>query len=190
MPKLKQFFTSLLTSLAMAAMSSHALASNSPSFIKGGKDMHYEVTTMDLPATPVLVIKGSAKVDNIGDVIGSIFGKLEHHMKEHNIAATGAPFTRTFSFKEGIFEFESGFPVAPAVTGEGSIIRTELPGGKVATTIHIGSQEESCNAYTAIEEWISAHHLKQVGAPWEVYLTDPGSSTPQQNKMQILFPIE
>ncbi len=73
--------------------------------------------------------------------------------------------------------------------GQGEIIRTELPKGSVATTLHIGSHEDSPAAYEAIEKWISANKKKQGGAPWEVYLTGPSSTPSEKNKMQVFYPL-
>src|SRR5207253_6100413 len=48
-----------------------------------------------------------------------------------------------------------------------------LPGGPVATTMHVGPYEQLSDAYAAIEQWIEAERLAKSGAPWECYINDP-----------------
>ena len=65
---------------------------------------------------------------------------------------------------------------------EEEILVTELPKTKVATTIHVGSQEKSEEAYKALHIWMQENNAKEAGAPWEVYLAE--------SKMEIYFPIQ
>lgn len=122
-------------------------------------------------------------------MIEAILGKIETYLKSKKIQPSGAPFTRTFKFENGVLEFESGFPVASKIPGQGEIVSTELPEGLVATTIHVGSQEDSPAAYEAIQKWMGANKKKEAGSPWEIYLTDPSSTPPEKTKMQVFFPV-
>lgn len=168
-----------------SSVSSHAAA------IKNGKveKMDYRIQTETLEARSALVIKGKAKIADVGAAIGRILESVELYIEGEKAEPSGPPFTRTFSFENGVLEFESGFPVASKVKPKGEIIGTELPKGLVATTIHIGSQDNSQIAYEAIQAWIVKNKKKEAGAPWEVYLTDPASTPPEKSKMQIFFPI-
>jgi effector-binding domain-containing protein len=49
---------------------------------------------------------------------------------------------------------ECGFPVAASAKAEARIRSSKLPGGKVATAIHIGPYDRLGDAYSAIESWI------------------------------------
>ncbi len=155
--------------------------------LKGTPSMKYNIELMEVLAQPALVIRGKAKIEEVGATIGEILNKVGAYLELNHTNPVGAPFTRTFKFEDGILEFESGFPINVPLAGQGEIIRTELPKGTVATTLHIGSQEDSPAAYEALEKWTNANNKKLVGAPWEVYLIDPTS--PEKNKLQIFFPI-
>ncbi|MCX6127184.1 MAG: GyrI-like domain-containing protein [Proteobacteria bacterium] len=181
----------LVATLFAITTSTHVAGAESKSNKKAEKkNMEYRVELKNVEAQPALVIKGKAKVTEVGPVIGGILGKIEEHLKSQKASPSGPPFTRTFSFENGVLEFESGFPVASKIIGRGEIISTELPKGAVATTVHIGSQEDSPKAYEAIQRWLQANKKKESGAPWEVYLTDPASTPPEKSKMQIFFPVK
>lgn len=150
--------------------------------------MTYQVEMQDVPAQTALVIKGKVKVEQAGKAIGDILGRIGAFLGKQGQNPAGAPFTRTYSHKDGMLEFEAGFPVAASVKGGDDIIRTELPKGKVAVTTHIGSQDTSHEAYKALHVWMSKNGKKEAGAPWEMYISPEG--TPEKDaKMQVFYPI-
>ena len=130
---------------------------------------------------PALVVKGRVQIEDAGEVIGGNIAAVDAYLKAAHIHPAGAPFTRTYSFENGVLEFESGFRVAAPAKGQGDVIATELPKSRVATTLHLGGGAESEAAYQAIHAWMAAHGKEPAGAPWEVYESD--------TKMQIFFPI-
>jgi AraC family transcriptional regulator len=45
-------------------------------------------------------------------------------------------------------------------------------------------------AYGAVEQWIAANGYEPAGAPWEVYLNDPGDHPdPKDWKTEIFWPV-
>ena len=155
---------------------------------QGASAMSYQVEMQDLPAQTALVIKGKVKVEQAGEAIGGILGRIGAYLGKHGQNPTGAPFTRTYSHKNGMLEFEAGFPVAESVKGDNDIIRTELPKGKVAVTTHVGSQNTSPEAYKALHVWMTKNSKKEAGAPWEMYMSPEG--TPEKDaKMQVFYPV-
>lgn len=153
-----------------------------------GSAMTYQVEVKDVSAQPALVIKGKVKIDQIESTINGIMTRIGAHLGKLGLAPTGAPFTRTYNFKDGVMEFEAGFPVAAGAKGEGDIIRTELPKTKVVVTTHIGPQATSEDAYKALHAWMTKHGKTQAGAPWEIYLSEPGTAE-KDEKMRIFYPI-
>jgi effector-binding domain-containing protein len=169
---------------------SHASSSQEHSSTLTNSRLSYEISVSTTQETTALVIKRKVNAADAGAAIAGIFTKLQAYLNTQGITPMGPPFTRTFSYHDGVLEFESGFPVSQNTLGTGDIVQTKLPASMVATTIHIGTQETSADAYAAIEQWLATHQRKQVGAPWEIYLTDPSQTTPEQSKMQIFYPIQ
>lgn len=73
------------------------------------------------------------------------------------------------------FEVEAGFPVTAPITASGEVHPSALPGGPVATTIHIGPYDEMEPAYRALAEWIAEHGGEPAGDAWENYFSGPVS---------------
>ena len=148
---------------------------------EGKAAMKYEVQVQQVPAQLALVVKGKVAVEKAGDAIGGSIGAVSAFLTAAHVSPTGAPFTRTYSFENGVLEFESGFPIAAPTKGNGKVIATELPKTQVATTLHVGTQATSEDAYKAIHTWMAANSKQPAGAPWEVYIND--------TTMQVFFPI-
>lgn len=153
-----------------------------------GEFMGYTIEVIETHAQPALVSKGKTKFEDAGAAIGGAIGKVGKHLEKVNQSPTGAPFARMLDIKDGVLEYEAGFPVTNTVTAEVEIYKTELPAGTMATTIHVGSQETSELAYQALHAWMAQNNKSEAGAPWEVYLTD--ESTPADlARMQVFYPV-
>jgi DNA-binding transcriptional MerR regulator len=79
----------------------------------------------------------------------------------------------------------SGFPDA----GTG-VEWKELPGGIVAWTTHHGPYDEISPAYHTLAGWIQEHGHGIVGAPREIYLTDPRTTAPDDLLTEVQFPVD
>jgi effector-binding domain-containing protein len=143
--------------------------------------MTYQVQVLDHAARPALVVKGKVRIEDAGNAIGSNIGAVSAYLEKARLEPAGAPFTRTYSFENGVLEYESGFPLAAAAKSQGELIATELPQAQVAKTVHVGDQATSEAGYAALHAWMKSNGKQPAGAPWEVYVAD--------GRMEIFFPI-
>ncbi|MGE0633117.1 MAG: GyrI-like domain-containing protein [Pseudobdellovibrionaceae bacterium] len=171
----------ILLSLFLVLVSTNVFAQKNSNQNTKENEMNYEIVVKETSAQPALVIKGKVNVEEVGEAIGGILGKIGAYLETNHINPTGAPFTRILNFENGIFEFEAGFPVSKKMMGYGEIMATELPKTKVATTIHTGGQDKSEEAYKALHIWMKKNNIQEAGAPWEVY--------DSESKMEIFYPI-
>jgi effector-binding domain-containing protein len=81
---------------------------------------------------------------------------------------------------------EVGVEVAGSFQGSGRVIRSVLPGGEVATTVHSGEPTEIGAAYAAVREWCSARKRDLTGVAWEVY----GHPDPQTGHFNVTVCIQ
>jgi len=88
------------------------------------------------------------------------------------------------------FDFDLGFTVASQVPdGEGNECRT-LPGGRFASTLHIGRYEEWYLAYQAIQAWLSENGHTQRGLNRQLVHVGPATSNdPATYVTEIQVPI-
>ena len=66
----------------------------------------------------------------------------------------------------------------------------ELPGGRVAYTLHSGPYESVGPIYAVLQKWIQEHGHECAGPPREVYLVGPGQvSDPAAFRTEVQWPI-
>jgi AraC family transcriptional regulator len=109
--------------------------------------------------------------------------------QQHGIPLAGPPFTRYLELGRGTATIEAGFAVAVAAKGEGDILGSELPAGDAAVAIHAGPYERLVETHAIVATWLDAQKLT-AGAPWEIYVTDPGETPdPKDWRTDVVYPI-
>lgn len=152
--------------------------------------MSTEIIRKELAPQRALVIRRKAEFATIAKTMGECLGAVWGYTQRNAIALAGPPLTRYLEVGRGVCSIEAGLPIAADSRGEGDIVAIELPGGAAATAIHVGPYDKLHETHAAIERWIDANKLAKRGAPWEVYLTDPGTTPdPAQWKTEIVYPV-
>ena len=152
--------------------------------------MAHEVETRDIEPQATAGIRATTTPEELGRVLGEILPEVWGYLRDQGTQPAGPPFARYHEYRQDRVELEAGLPVAEPVTGEGRISAGTLPGGKVAATWHVGPYDTLSTAYEALEAWIGDQDRKPVGAPWEVYWTDPGETSDSSEwKTEVLWPI-
>jgi AraC family transcriptional regulator len=167
-----------------------------------GRDMTYAIVTKDLSPQAVLVARRRVKRSEIAATIGETLPRIFHYAQQHGLALSGHPFTRYVEVGPGLLTIEPGMRVsgsadqsAPSTPANAStdsgVVEDNLPGGRVAATMHAGTYETLPDAYAALEAWIESHGLRSAGAPWESYLTDPTEHPdPKDWKTEVCWPVQ
>lgn len=152
--------------------------------------MTYDIVRTTLEAQPVLFCSGRASMAELATLLGQLLPKVFGYATESGATMVGPPFVRYTEFSENEIAIEAGMPVAPGAAGKGDIELGELPAGPAASTIHTGPYDGLRDAHEAVEAWIRTQGTSPSGAPWEVYLTDPGEVPDPANwKTQVLWPV-
>ncbi len=145
--------------------------------------MSYEVETQNLDTRHALSIRATSTPQELGQILAQLLPEVWQYAKQNGVEITGPPFTRYYEAGPDSLEIEAGIPVARPALGNGRILASQLPGGPVAVTVHVGPYEKLREAHAAIEKWMHASGKRAGGAPWESYVTDPGEE-PDPNKWQ------
>ena len=72
-------------------------------------------------------------------------------------------------YRDDVPTVEIGVLPARDVTLSGRVVRSFLPAGRVATTVHKGPWSELGAAHDAIHQWCAAQGLTLAGPRWEIY---------------------
>jgi effector-binding domain-containing protein len=151
----------------------------------------YEIKIEQVKPQPAMTIRFRAAPEALAEKYGEAFGAIFGYVMTNGGQLAGPPFGRYHSMTDGKFDIEAGLPVAKALAEKGDIKASSLPGGTVATTVHVGPYEKLGEAHEALQSWARKNGKKATGGVWEYYLTDPGQE-PDKNKYQtkLFLPIE
>jgi effector-binding domain-containing protein len=153
--------------------------------------MTYEVTVRNVDAQPVASVRVTIKPAEIGDTLGGLLAQIRQYLQGQGIAPAGPPFSRSHTYSSEAVDLEAGYPVEQPVDGEGRIAASQLPGGPVAATWHMGPYNKIQRAYDALGAWMAEQDREPSGAPWEVYWTGPGAEPDSAKwKTEIVWPID
>jgi effector-binding domain-containing protein len=138
----------------------------------------------------VVSIRSSVAPQDIGSMLSVALPEVMRYLGEEGVQPAGAPFSRYHAMGQKI-DIEAGFPVGAPMAGKGRIRPGTLPGGKVATTLHIGKYQDLGRTYARLQAWIDEHDLETAGPQWEVYLTDPRREPdPAKWRTQVFWPVK
>lgn len=150
----------------------------------------YSFEILTITEQPTLVVRFTARQEELGAKFGEAFPKVFAYTQQTNQPACGMPLARYLGMSPEALEVEAGMPVAEAAKGDGEIVASQLPGGRVAVTWHVGPYDELYSAHEAMNAWLAEQGETAAGGPWEVYATDPGEEPdPAKWKTQIVVPL-
>jgi AraC family transcriptional regulator len=155
--------------------------------------MTYSITTKEITAQPVLLVRRRVKRSEIAKMIGESLPLVFMHAQKTGAALAGLPFARYLDWGPGMTTMEAGMRVASpsGAVGEGEVLADILPGGLVATTVHQGPYDKLTDAHGAIQQWVEEQGLKPAGAPWESYVNDPSEyPDPKDWKTEVIWPLK
>ena len=145
-----------------------------------------EVEIKDIAARPVIGIRSSVAVSDIGKFIPATFGKVGPFFQENGMEMTGPPVALYYSDQTGDMDMAAGTPVTRVTATTEEITELELPGGKVASAVYTGPYEGISEAWNQLISEITSRGLATVEPCWEEYLTDPHTE-PDSSKWQTLM---
>lgn len=141
--------------------------------------MTYETQFVDLQSQHTAVVRGHVTTDEMKDFLGRAFGEVIGALEEQGLHVSGAPFGRYTPTEDGAFDVEAGFPCSGVVRPTGRVEASELPGGRVARTLHKGAYDGVGAAYQAALDWLTEEGHVTTGTPWESYLDGPDVPEPR-----------
>ena len=149
--------------------------------------MRYETQFVDLQAQHTAVVRGHVKTEELPDFLGPAFGEVINVLDKQGLHPTGAPFGRYRPMEGGEFDVVVGFPCSGVVEPTGRVEQDELPGGRVARTLHVGAYGDVGAAYEATMSWLTDEGCVTAGEPWECYLDGPEVPEP---RTEVFVPCE
>jgi effector-binding domain-containing protein len=147
--------------------------------------------------SPVLVAyvasESSKDPGAIAAAIGAAYGKVGAFMKANDLRQAGAPITINTRWDDTGYGFEAAIPVdkppAKDVPAEAPVKVKNLYAGKALKVVMTGPYSGMQATYDQLRAFMAARGYESAGAPWDEYVSDPGSTPEAQLVTNILQPI-
>jgi len=144
----------------------------------------------ELHPREVAVVRVEVPAAEMPKAFGEAIGEVESRMAEAGVEVAGPPFARYLGFGP-VITAEIGCPVWRAAPHVGRVYPAQLPGGRVASILHVGPYEALAQTYEVLEAWLADVGAKASGPMWEVYWSDPGAEPdPAMWRTEMLVPLD
>ncbi len=152
------------------------------------------VSIVELDETPVLFMARRIDREEFATVLAELLPAVFQYVMEQGLGMAGPPFVRYMEQSAAFLAVQAGIPLAEQPKPPSPELNIEagvLPGGPAAVTVHRGPYDTLGDSHMVLDRWMTANDRQPAGAPWEVYLTDPGEvPDPKDWETQILWPVE
>jgi len=144
------------------------------------------------------VVVGMRKRGKYGDMV-TMIPKVCQFAMEKGVQIQGPPVFVCHEMsqeevmkadKEGSADVEVVVAVSAKVEDGTEVKCYELPGGKMAKTVHKGPYEDCGPTYEELFAWLRQNGKRIVGPMREIYLNDPNEVPKEEILTEIYAPIE
>ncbi|NCT16140.1 MAG: hypothetical protein COW67_02360 [Flavobacteriales bacterium CG18_big_fil_WC_8_21_14_2_50_32_9] len=126
------------------------------------------------------------------NIHGKLINEVENYISTNQLNEIYSPIVIYHYWSDSIIDIEAGIPVEKAYEPNNNRIKlNKIDTGNYVTATHYGAYERLPETYFGINEWMRKNEVHVIGAPWEMYVTDPsGEPNPDKWETIIYFPIE
>jgi effector-binding domain-containing protein len=159
----------------------------------------YDIKVMEVPSFKAISIIDSVSASSKADIgpvlsakLGQLYGELVTFMVTNQLNQPDAPvFAIYHSWTGTSTVLEAGIPIDSEVKGNNRVNFINTYAGKAIVCKHYGPYENTEKAHYEIDEWAKANDVEIAGAPWEVYVTDPGQEKDSSKWLtEIYYPVK
>ncbi|MGD9738974.1 MAG: GyrI-like domain-containing protein [Bauldia sp.] len=147
-----------------------------------------KVEAVTVADAPMLYVSQRIPMEpaTIEKAIDHAMTELGSFMKEAGIAPAGRPVAVYRDYHEGVVTLDFGMPVPEAATekASGEVMAGRTPAGAAQRAIHRGPYDTLVETYEALED---SGTLRPHALSWEVYVSDPANTAPNELVTEIYF---
>jgi effector-binding domain-containing protein len=126
----------------------------------------YEVSVRAVSASPTAVVAQATTWEEYPRVWGELLDEVYAFVRGGGVAQTGH---NVMLYRDDTPHVEVGVQVAAPFRPGGRVVRSELPAGRVATTVHRGDYGGLGDAHRAVVAWCAGRGHDLTRTRWEVY---------------------
>ncbi len=151
--------------------------------------MSLECQINERAAQPVLSVRMRTSLPNISQALGQAYGSVAQYLGEMGEQPAGAPFAAYYNIEMQDLDIEAGFPVSRPLPGRETVQANEIPAGPQGSVVYQGPYSGIATAYEALKQYVHEQGYNGTRVAYEIYLTDPMETPPEQAVTQIMFPL-
>lgn len=148
----------------------------------------YEVSIRDVEAQTTAVVRTRSRQSELSSVVPAGCGAAWNYARAAGLPKPGHNIALYRDYVDGEMTVEAGAEMTAPIEGDGNVIASSLPAGRVATTTHIGPYDRMGDANAAIHAYCTEHGLAFEGTSWEIYgHMGPDSNEPPRTDVYYLL---
>jgi effector-binding domain-containing protein len=128
--------------------------------------MSHEVVVEDAPVRPTAVVTATTTWRAFPTLWPELLGEVWACLRANGIQR-GCP--NVMLYLDDVPHVEVGVELREPCQLTGRVVASNLPAGRVATTVHRGPWSDLGSAHQAISDWCVAQGRRPAGPRWEVY---------------------
>ena len=153
-----------------------------------------EPVIKDVPALRVVSKREKGSYgETIGRLIGELCGTIFRPDNQRNLVKMSGPCMAIYhdqEYKEKDADIEVAIPVTGRIEVDAGVNVKNLPPVRVLAVVHKGSYDTLHLTYKDLYEYMMKNRMEFAGPGRELYLNDPGKTTPEELLTEIQMPIK
>lgn len=139
-----------------------------------------------------LSIRETVAQNDMNNIHGRYYEKINNYIDSVKLKKILSPITIYHFWSDSLVDIEIGIPISSeTVVVNNKIKLNKIDTGTYISAIHYGAYDRLPETYFGINEWMRKNKATIIGAPWEMYITDPAKeANPQKWETAINFPVE
>lgn len=137
-----------------------------------------------------LMVRLTTPFSKLSEKMGEVYNEITSYAQKKGIEFSGDPYAMYYNMDIEALDVEMGFPVDGENTGEGRITTGEIPGGIIASAVHVGPYEKIEGTYKNLLEYIKTEGREVHDWMYEYYLKSPMEVKPEELQTRICYPLK
>jgi effector-binding domain-containing protein len=129
--------------------------------------MGYQTSLTHSEPTRTAVIRSRVRPEELSKFVPAACGEVWSFARSAGLPKPGRHVALYLG--DGHGSVEVGAEVVEPFTGNDRVQCSQIPAGRVATTVHLGPYARLGEAHVAIREWCAQHGHTLSGVSWEIY---------------------
>lgn len=152
----------------------------------------FDFEQRDMQALMIAGIRETVKMSEFNSAkFANWFGAIGKTLETGKIAPTGPPMAIYYSFENETSDMEAAMPVSSIGKDVGMVKFHELPACKALVVKYLGDYSGTARVYAATFDYFKTKGIEMVGAPMEIYITDPMMEKDTAKWLtEIVFPVK